>query len=91
MVGVTVEGFQEPTPNYVNPPSLAPMILAANFASLSLALTAVSLRLWARIGILKKVSSEDYLITISWLLSAFMTACACHCMDTTILPLDEFN
>ncbi|RPA76717.1 hypothetical protein BJ508DRAFT_213453 [Ascobolus immersus RN42] len=65
------------TPNYINPPTLAPIIFGVGISFSILSMLFVIGRMWSRHYLLRRVGFEDWLIVFSWCQSVFLVFCCC--------------
>jgi hypothetical protein len=75
-----IRGPNGEIPNYIDPPTRAPMIIGVSITFLLLSLLFVIGRLYSRIRILRSTGLEDYFVVFSWVQSAFFVFCCCYCM-----------
>lgn len=53
-------------PNYINPPSLAPMLISVSIATVSTSLIFLLLRLWSRLRLVGKMEIDDWILIAAW-------------------------
>jgi hypothetical protein len=76
-----IRGPNGEIPNYIDPPSYAPMILGVSISFLILSLLFVIGRLYSRIFLLRNVAFDDYFVAFSWVQAAFFVFVCCYCKE----------
>lgn len=62
-----------PEPNYINPPTRAPMVLATNITFTALSLIILLLRVYSRQTIHGQLNYEDFMCVIAWVCISLFT------------------
>lgn len=67
------------TPNYSHPHSRGPAVLIVTVILMALATVFVLLRMVSRIGIVKRVTLDDYFMMLAWVSKAIMAPSRTDC------------